>query len=154
MADEAGADLVGVVAGMLTGATTQALPEAWHGDFSVERASMWIDARDRESPTLLVIDRRSSRPLGLVILFEIPIDASTVSLRIGYLLIESVWGRGLASELVAGLADWATTQPSIRTLVGGVATSNPASTHVLRKNGFAKVDDDAASEEIFQLGVE
>ena len=137
----------------MTESTTRALPETWHGDFSVERASSWIDERDRESPTLLVIDRDSGQPVGLVILFEIPIDTSTVDVRIGYLFAEAAWGQGVATELVAGLADWARTQESVHTLTGSVASTSRASARVLVKNGFEKTADNDDGEEIYQLSV-
>lgn len=139
---------------MLTETTTLALPETWHGDFSVDRANSWIGERDSESPTLLVVDRQSGRPVGLVILFEVPIDGSAIDVRIGYLFTEAVWGQGLATELVAGLADWARAQASIHTLTGGVAATNRASARALTKNGFERIADSDGSVENYRLDVE
>lgn len=154
LAQDASLRLAFVVSEMLTESTTRALPVTWHGDFSVERAAAWIGERDRESPTLLAIDRESGQPVGLVILFEVPIDASTIDLRIGYVFAEAASGRGLATELVAGLADWARAQNSIHTLTGGVAMTNLASAHVLIKNGFERTGDTDEGEEIYRLDVE
>ena len=78
-------DLAQVIAAMLTARTTAALPERWNGDFSAERTAAWIDERDQESHTLLVIGAGSGRPVGLVILADVPIDAQSVDVRIGYL---------------------------------------------------------------------
>lgn len=147
-------DLVEVVAEMLTARTTAALPETWKGEFTLSRAAAWIEERDQESPTLLVTDTRSDRPVGLVILADIPLDAQSVDVRIGYLFREDAWGQGLATELVAGLAAWARTQPSVNTLTGGVDIANPASARVLIKNGFEPVLDSDQGETTYQLKVE
>lgn len=78
--------------------------------------------------------------VGLLILFEgQPDDGPGVDLRVGYLLGASVWGEGMATELVAGLVTWARAQPSIATLTAGVEATNPASARVLSKNDFARV---------------
>ena len=145
-------DLVAEVARVLTAATTPALPAEWHGDFTIERAQCWIAERDAEWATLLAVNRASNTTIGLLILFEISTEeASRVDLRLGYVLAESAWGRGFASELVAGLVAWARSQPSIRSISGGVAASNPASAQVLMKNGFALAADLAAGEQVYEL---
>ena len=54
----------------------------------------------------------------------------------GYVIAESAWGKGFATEVVAGLADWCRDNGTIRSLIGGVADRNGASARVLRKNGF------------------
>lgn len=149
LAGELGLDLVSVVAETLTETTTVALPEPWRGDWSPVRARAWIDERDRESPTCLVVDRESGQPVGLLILFEVPLDIGTVDVRIGFVLAERVWGRGYATELVAGLVEWARAQLPVATLTGGVATSNPASARVLTRNGFDSIGIDH-DQEVFR----
>lgn len=141
LAFETALDLEQVVSDLLTETTTAALPEAWRGGYSRERARRWIGERDDESPTLLIIDRESRQPLGLLILFGEPIDdGRRIDLRIGYLLDEAVWGRGLAGELVAGLVGWARRQSGIASLSGGVSADNPASARVLTRNGFTPLE--------------
>ncbi len=152
---EIGADLSAVLTELLTEATTSSLPDAWQGAYSIERAQSWIVERDAESPTLLVVDREFEDPLGLVMLAELPTGERLVDLRIGYLLAERRWGRGLATELVAGLVEWANEHPTIRTLTGGVAASNPASARVLIKNGFSPIDELIhEGEAIYRLEIE
>jgi 2-polyprenyl-3-methyl-5-hydroxy-6-metoxy-1,4-benzoquinol methylase/RimJ/RimL family protein N-acetyltransferase len=152
---EIGVDLSAVLAELLTEVTTSSLPDAWQGAYSIERARNWIEERDAESPTLLVVDRESAEPLGLVMLAELPAGDRLVDLRIGYLFAETTWGRGLATELVAGLVEWAAEHPTITTLTGGVAASNPASARVLIKNGFWPVEDrNNEGETIYRLDIE
>jgi RimJ/RimL family protein N-acetyltransferase len=147
-------ELPEVIAGMLTARTTRGLPEAWRVDFSVERANVWITERDAESPTLIATQAGSGRPVGLVFLHGEPLDDSTVDVRIGYLIAEEAWGTGLATELVAGLVEWARPQPSIRTLTGGMDATNLASARVLVKNGFGRISDSEQGDATYQLSVE
>ncbi len=143
-----------VVAEMLTERATAALPEAWRGDFSVERASAWIEERDTESPTLLATERASGRPIGLVILHDAARDESAIDVRIGYLIVEAAWGRGLATELVGGLVEWARTQPCVHTLTAGVDPAQQASARVLLKNGFELIVEGEEARATYQLRVE
>ena len=152
VAEQLAVDLAAIVAGILSEATTRELPEMWRGDFTVERARAWIDERDGESPTLLIVDTRSIEPAGVLILFEASEGGSRVDLRIGYLFAQSLWGQGLATELVAGLVEWARKHPSIQTLSGGVATDNPASARVLVKNGFTR-NAGAEGQALYQLSI-
>ena len=135
-------ELADVVADMLTAAVTRSLPEQWSGDYSVDRARDWIAERDDEGVTLLVFDRSSGRPVGLMVLFEEHIDGDqeqgSVDVLLGYLLGEDSWGQGFASELVAGFVDWCRDH-EVAAIVGGVADGNPASVRVLTKNGFHPV---------------
>lgn len=129
-------DLVDVVRAVLTPATTTALPPDWQGDFDEERAGLWVSARDAESAMLLVVEWETRQPVGLLILSEAVGEREQLDVRVGYVLAQSAWGRGLASELVGALVEWARSKPSIESMSGGVAAANDASARVLRKNGF------------------
>ena len=139
MAAEATVDLADAVADVLTARTTAALPEQWRGDYSAARARAWISERDAESTSLLVMEKDTGRPVGIVVLADIPFDDGSLDLRIGFVLAELAWGRGLATELVSGLCDRARSRPGIRSLTGGVEPGNRASARVLEKNGFRPI---------------
>ena len=127
------------------------MPPEWHGDFDQIRATRWIEERDAESPTLLVLDRENRHAIGFVMLFEGgDEDSADVDVRLGYVLAEAVWGRGVATELVAGLVEWARSQPEIASLSGGVASGNEPSARVLRKNGF-EPSEESTGEQMFAL---
>ena len=146
-------NLPAIVAGVLTEKVTTALPAAWHGEFTSERAAEWIDERDLEGLTLLVLEKSTRVPVGLIILFETSFDDGP-EVRLGYLLAESSWGKGFATELVDGLVRWSHGQSGISSLAGGVARDNPASRRVLEKNGFTpsgRVGESGESEEILRL---
>lgn len=146
-------DLAGVIAELLTDRTTVALPEPWQGNYNIERARTWIDERDAESPTLLVMEAASATPVGLVVLAEIPLDESVVDVRIGYVIAEASWGRGLATELLSGLIDWMRTKPFVHTLTGGVDLTNHASVRVMENNGFHRISNDQSTA-TYQLDLE
>ena len=132
------------VISILTPSVTRSLPAAWQGIYTLERAREWIQERDREGVTLLVIDRLSKVPIGFLILSE---DENR-DVRIGYLLAEVAWGRGLASELIHGFIEWCQ-ESGIRSIIGGVARDNEASIRVLEKNGFVCEENVEGTSEIF-----
>ena len=136
-----------IVADLLTPATTAGLPPAWRGDFTVERARAWVDAREADSTPLLVTVEASREPIGLVVLAAVPADDAaptegTLDLRVGYVIDETWWGRGIATELVAGLVERARRDPDIVSVTGGVDPDNAASIRVLERSGFQLVDQD------------
>lgn len=141
---------------MLTEPVTRSLPASWQGSYTTERAREWIEERDEEGATLLVIDRLTRRPVGLMILSETQSeqDNGGREVRLGYLLSEDAWGQGIASELVSGFVGWCREQTSISSITGGVALDNPASMRVLQKNGFQLVqreNETAQDEQIYRL---
>ena len=123
---------------MLTPTVTQALPESWQGNYTLDRATTWIEERDQEGTILLVLDRSSRTPVGLMILFEGENEHAGRTIRLGYLLSESAWGQGLASELVEGFVDWCKSV-EIASVIGGVERDNFPSQRVLEKNGFVRL---------------
>lgn len=146
-------DLDATVASILTPAVTEPLPPSWHGRYPPDRARKWIDERDAEGPCLLVVERESREPVGLVILFESDV-ADGVEVRLGYLLAEGAWGRGLASELVGGFVAWCREQSALGSIVAGVETTNPASAEVLLKNGFVATNSSPPHEaQLYELSL-
>ena len=132
-------DLPTVVAEMLTEPVTRWLPPDWHGAYTRARAREWIAERDAEGPVLLVEDRESGAPVGLVLLFEeARADGGGVDVRLGYLLGESAWGRGLGGELLGGFVEWCRTRPEASSIIGGVAPENSASIRLLERHGFVR----------------
>ena len=151
-------DLAEVVAGILTEPVTRSLPLSWQGGYSLDRAGEGIKVRDEEGITLLVIDKSTHRAVGLMILFEMraedSIDGS--ELRLGYLVSEAAWGKGIASESVGGFVSWCRGQESLSSIAGGVVYDNYASKRVLEKNGFQLVqsgDDVEQGERLYRLNL-
>jgi len=149
-------DLAEVVASLLTEPVTRSLPPSWQGSYSIDRARDWIKGRNREGTTLLVIDNITNQAVGLMILFAKQAEEGNgqADVRLGYLLSEAAWGKGIASELVNGFVSWCRGQETISSIAGAVAYDNPASKRVLEKNGFKlvrSVDDVAKGEQLYRL---
>ena len=122
----------------------------------MSRAQEWIRERDQEGTTLLVIDKSTNESVGLVILIEVDSENANdgIEVRLGYLLSEPAWGKGLATQLVKGFVAWCQTQVPIATLAGGVDADHPASIRVLEKNGFSPVEAEGEVDQnhrIFRL---
>ena len=145
--------LIDVVRLMLTPLVTAPLPPSWQGHFDRGRAEAWIAERDQESNVLLVTDRSNHEPVGLVIVFEEQSadDPSLVDLRLGYLLAESAWGHGFATELVGGLVQWCDSHSPVRSIMAGVTLGNDASARMLTKNGFTPTGDASHSEQLYRI---
>ena len=71
-----------------------------------------------------------------------------------YALLRSHWGRGIASEAVAGLLDWAFLDHGLTRLVATVHPENRASQRVLEKAGFQvrqhRLDRNGVPELVFE----
>ena len=104
--EELGETLPSIIKRTLTAAVTHNLPPIWQGEYTLQRATNWIEELDREATPLLVVDSDLSTAIGLVILFEIEQKGDDSHLRLGYLFSETSWGKGYATELVAGFVTW------------------------------------------------
>lgn len=150
-----GRSLEEIVAEILTEPVTRSLPPSWHGDYSIDRARTWIGDRDREASTLLVVEKMSRSPAGLIILFEegSSLQESGIEIRLGFLLAEKAWGRGYASEMIGALVRWCRGNPAISAIAGGVVKTNTASRRVLEKCGFTQAEQ-GTDEDLYRLAFE
>jgi len=122
----------------------------------VKRVRAWMEERDNEGTTLLVVEKSTGQAIGLMILFGTDTDSipGGIEVRIGYLSSEPAWGQGYATELIRGSVGWCRGYTKIRSLVGDVERSNAASARVLEKSGFQSVQEYAEighQEQIFRL---
>ena len=136
-----------IVQRILTPAVTDTLPPMWQGEYTLQRAMEWLEELDREATVLLVMDSDLSTAIGLVILFEVDTSERGSDLRLGYMFAEASWGKGYATELIAGFAAWCK-EHDIATVTAGVESQNRASIRVLEKNGFTLAEDMEESEEL------
>ncbi len=58
--------------------------------------------------------------------------------EVGYWLGQAYWGRGVATQIVRVLSERAFALPGVVRVFAGVHADNPASMHVLEKNGFVR----------------
>ncbi len=143
-------DLSAAVINILTPAVTETLPPFWQGEYTVERAKTWIGERDNEAVVLLAVETSSASAVGIVILFESGSDQSGIDLRLGYMLCEESWGKGLATELINGLVNMARGN-CIKSVTGGVEKNNFASRIVLEKCGFSLSNAEPGLDELLYV---
>ncbi|HJV43248.1 GNAT family protein [Caulobacter sp.] len=75
------------------------------------------------------------------------LDASDRSLRIGYGVAPTRWGKGIATRAVADLAAWARDDDRVLALTAETSVDNPASQTVLARNGFQAVGEREDAED-------
>ena len=124
------------VINILTHEVTKSLPDGWQGIDSVDKALDWIRNRAKESAFLTIQFLYNQEVVGFIFLFETISADNSIDLRLGYLLSEAVWGKGLGSELIKGLVDWCEDVGNIKSISGGVEIDNVGSIKVLERNGF------------------
>lgn len=134
---------------LLTPAVTAALPPGWLPDGDPEWLLEWIGGRDRESTPLLV--SASSGPIGLLIVATASDTGPPAALRIGYLLQQSHWGRGFATELVTGFVDRCRADPDVRSVAGGVQLDQVASARVLERAGLVRHGPPDGTEQTYRI---
>ena len=105
--------------------------------------SCWINDRAAESEVSVIRDGATQDIIGLLIL--VSLTDPVPSVHLGYLLAQSTWGKGYATEVLSGLVAQASSLAPI-TLIGGVACDNPASARVLIKAGFTRDADQSTSD--------
>lgn len=103
--------------------------------YALEHAEAFIAYCQTEDPeSTFAIDVRGEA-VGAVG-FEHRNDIWRRSVEIGYWLAEPYWGRGIASEAVRAMTDWAFASWDVERVWAGVFAWNPASARVLEKAGF------------------
>jgi RimJ/RimL family protein N-acetyltransferase len=144
----------------LTPKVTASLPVGWQDIKHIEDALNWMNDRAKESRFLVVQESSGDQVIGFVFLHELIQELEDLSLssedisvkselHLGYLLAENYWGKGFASELIAGLVEWAKASGDIKSFVGGVDIDNTASIMVMEKNGFTFHQSEGTSNTLF-----
>eukprot|EP01083_Nonionella_stella_P040989 111154_1 len=131
-------DLPSTLHSILTPEVTNALPDNWTGTYDINRCKSFITERDNESPTLLIVEKSTNHAIGLMIVFVMDND-----IRLGYLLKQSCWGKGYATEVVRSFVSCCRKhcKRNIKYISGGCDINNVASQKVLIKNGFHVVKE-------------
>ena len=103
--------------------------------YTAADADAWIERAGAEAtPTSLaiVVDGEAVGGLGI----ELGQDVFRRSAEIGYWLGEPFWGRGIATEALRAMTEYAFAHFDICRLEAGVFSWNPASARVLEKCGY------------------
>lgn len=134
------------LADMLTPPVLAHLPPSLHMRDPHSEISGWVDALAAQSAVYTVHVKETTTLVGLLIIAAPTPQDQT--LHLGYLLAESAWGRGYATELLRGLVLVNDAGPRCQ-LRAGVARSNATSAQVLRKAGFVSTPDASGDVETF-----
>lgn len=106
--------------------------------YSLQHAEEWlatVRAHTPETHFAIVIDNQAVGGIGLNVGVPGRLAMSEHCAEIGYWLGELYWGRGIVSEAVVALTEWAFTELRLVRLHAAVYARNPASAHVLEKAG-------------------
>ncbi|KMW56297.1 Ferrichrome-binding protein [Candidatus Rhodobacter oscarellae] len=131
---------------MVTPAVTAHLPEDLVVTGAAEPAA-WL-ARLAERSTVCTV-RDPDALVGFLTLGA----GSETELMLGYLFAEHAWGRGYASELVAGLLAHLRAKDWRGKVTGGVVAKNPASAKVLLKSGFERAETDPNGVTFYRIAL-
>jgi RimJ/RimL family protein N-acetyltransferase len=102
--------------------------------YTIMDAERWIlHAQSlRDTQFAIVIENNAVGGIGIIP----QTDVYKKSMEIGYWLGEEFWGRGIVSEAVSAVKEYAFTSFDIVRIFADVFDWNPASARVLEKNGF------------------
>ncbi len=130
--------LINELVNLLSPRVVEHLPPYFHRIDSDAKAAQWLKRMLQDSRLFPVKDINGDL-IGLIFAST----GSELETHIGYLLAESSWGQGLASEMLRGFIGAARDSGAWQTLLAGVDQSNAASVRVLESCGFTRfrVDD-------------
>jgi ribosomal-protein-alanine N-acetyltransferase len=111
------------------------LKDRFPSPYSAADAEAWIGRVATQTPVTafaIVVDGAAVGGIG----FELGTDVHRRSAEIGYWLGEPFWGRGIATEALRAVTEYAFATFDICRLEAGVFDWNPASARVLEKAGY------------------
>lgn len=119
---------------LLTPKVVGSLPPYFRNINSLSDAQNWYKKIVSENRLFMVKHTGTNATIGFVFVFvENDTDA-----HVGYLLGESYWSKGYATELLKGLIDFIIHENKIKRFIAGVDTNNTVSSKLLHKLGFVK----------------
>lgn len=130
------------VLNIMTPNVTKALPDGWQNLNTLDKAKNWISERKSDSNFYAITLTDTKEIIGFIFLYIGNQKNETYELRLGYLLSESIWGKGIGSELIKGLVEWCENTKMVESISGGVERENIGSIKVLEKNGFYKSNEE------------
>jgi ribosomal-protein-alanine N-acetyltransferase len=108
--------------------------------YSLQHAEEWIATASGSTPETHFAITTNDEVVGGIGIMLAESSRSVFSCHcaeIGYWLGEAFWGRGIMSEAVVSLTEWAFTELHLVRLFAAVYARNPVSARVLEKAGYA-----------------
>jgi len=131
---------------ILSDEVTEHLPPSFQGITSEHAAKTWLNEQVQSSQVFGLYLNQSEQLVGLLIIY-----VENHQAHIGYLFAKSHWGKGLATELLAGLIAHGKSHNEWHVINGGVSKDNRASAHVLTKQGFVETPSNSSDMLHFEL---
>ncbi|MBL9020090.1 MAG: GNAT family N-acetyltransferase [Myxococcales bacterium] len=100
----------------------------------------------RDKPFVLGLEERETGAL----IGHVGLSKARGSVEIGYAIAERLHGRGLATEAVTAMTDWALRELGLPEVLGIVATANVSSCRVLEKAGYVYTGDKPAGIAVYR----
>lgn len=136
-----------VLANLLTPETVQALPSDWRTIKTDEQLLNWLNSRLQECQLMSISMTTSQQIVGLLFVHSLS-EKQTTTWHIGYLFAQQYWCKGLASELLLTLVEYARQTTAVDCLYAGVEAANTASIKVLVKSGFTLYSQGCCNENL------
>ncbi|WP_158303888.1 GNAT family N-acetyltransferase [Saccharophagus degradans] len=115
---------------------TMHLPYDWQDIDDIYKAKSWLEKRLVEGDVFSIYLTHSGELIGLLFLYKFENKSEECQVRVGYLISENYWGKGVGSELICSLLYELSKIHGVVSVVGGVSPDNIGSIKVLTKNGF------------------
>ncbi|WP_125768142.1 GNAT family N-acetyltransferase [Lapidilactobacillus wuchangensis] len=104
-----------------------------------EQGKQILHVYQKRSESYLIVEQRTQQKLGLVELSERTVDPKSdlyATRELGFLLLQSAWGKGYMTEAVTALLDDAFPRLQLREVWAGHYENNQRSANFLQKIGF------------------
>lgn len=121
---------------ILTRNVAKFLPPDWKDVSSHDKAISWLESRINDGDVFSVLIQENMECIGFIFLHGITSEKAENEVRLGYLISEKYWGKGVASELVGALIEFCKKKGNVGKIIGGVSPKNIGSVKVLTKNNF------------------
>lgn len=111
------------------------LRDAFPQPYTMEDAVHWVNRAGNDEPLTnfaIVVDGEAAGGIGIVL----QSDVFRRSAEIGYWLGEDYWGRGIVTQAVREVTEYAFSKFDLCRIYAGVFEWNPASMKVLEKCGY------------------
>jgi RimJ/RimL family protein N-acetyltransferase len=119
---------------------TEYLPVDWKGISQRKRPVQWIQDKMKDGMLCSIKLKHSRELIGFLFLYGVDSQVQSRDVRIGYVISEKYWGKGIVSKVIHALVEFFCEKGNVSSIIAGVEPGNLASIKVLTKNGFVFSD--------------